>query len=336
MVNGQLSMVNGKKLLLWLILAPITLFLFLMVLLYVPPVQNFVCDKAAAVASESLNMNITIGRVDLRFPLNLLVHDVQAVQQGDTLLDVGTLNVRVKAWPLLKGKVDIQKAEVSDARLNSANFIEGVLVKGTVGKLSLESHYVDLNIQEAMINDISLADAQMYVAYADTLPSDTISEPVNWVIRVEKLALNQVGVDFEMPLDTFLLSTYVNETQLTNGLVDIKNARYEVSNFAFNGRKFTIDMGEDKRKNKTNDIDPSHLALYQINMEVDSILYHDPEVKAVIQEMSFFERSGFEVSSLRGRFLADNQGMNLDDIHLLTPHSEASVNAVLPITVNGK
>lgn len=95
-------------------------------------------------------------------------------------------------------------------------------------------------------------------------------------------------------------------------------------------------MGEDKRQNKANDIDPSHLALYQINMEVDSILYHDPEVKAVIQEMSFFERSGFEVSSLRGRFLADNQGMNLDDIHLLTPHSEASVNAVLPITVNGQ
>ena len=336
MANGQWSMVNGKKLLLWLILAPITLFLFLMVLLYVPPVQNFVCDKAAAVASESLNMNITIGRVDLRFPLNLLVHDVQAVQQGDTLLDVGTLNVRVKAWPLLKGKVDIQKAEISDARLNSANFIEGVLVKGTVGKLSLESHYVDLNIQEAMINDISLEDAQMYVAYADTLPSDTISEPVNWVIRVEKLALNQVGVDFEMPLDTFLLSTYVNETQLTNGLVDIKNARYEVANFSFNGRKFAIDMGEDKRQNKANDIDPSHLALYQINMEVDSILYHDPEVKAVIQEMSFFERSGFEVSSLTGRFLADNQGMNLDDIHLLTPHSEASVNAVLPITVNGQ
>jgi len=70
---------NLKRILLWLFLAPIGLFLLLMVLLYLPPVQNFVCDKAAAVASESLGMDITIGRVDLRFPLNLLVRDVQAV-----------------------------------------------------------------------------------------------------------------------------------------------------------------------------------------------------------------------------------------------------------------
>ena len=335
MVNGHLSTVNLKRVLLWVIVAPIALFILLMVLLYVPPVQNFVCDKAASIASESLGMDITIGRVDLRFPLNLLAHDVRAVQQGDTLLDVGTLNVRVKAWPLFKGKVDIQKAEIENARLNSANLIEGLLVKGTVGNLSLESHHVDLNTEEALINDVSLSDAQMYVAYADTLPSDSISEPVNWVIRVEKLALNNVGVDFEMPLDTFQLSTHVNEAQLKDGLVDIKNARYEVNNFTLDARKLALDMGEDKRANKGDGIDPSHLALYQIRMEADSILYQEPDIRAVIQEMSLYERSGFELSSLTGRFLADNQGMHLDDIRLLTPHSEASLQSEIPL-VNGQ
>ena len=125
---------NWRKVLLWLFLFPIGLFLTLMVLLYVPPVQNFVCKKAATVASESLGMDISIGRVDLRFPLNLLVHDVQAVQQGDTLLDVGSLNVRVKVMPLFKGKIEVLKAALTDARLNSANLIEGVMVKGNVGK----------------------------------------------------------------------------------------------------------------------------------------------------------------------------------------------------------
>ncbi|MBO7417938.1 MAG: translocation/assembly module TamB domain-containing protein [Bacteroidaceae bacterium] len=306
-----------------------------MVLLYVPPVQNFVCDKAASVASESLGMDITIGRVDLRFPLNLLVHDLKAVQQGDTLLDVGTLDVRVKAWPLLKGKVDVQKAELSDASLNSANLIEGILVKGHVGNLALESHHVDLNTQEAYIDDFSLSDSQVYVAYSDTVPNDTLSEPVNWVIRVEKLALNQVGVDFEMPLDTFQLSTYVNEAQLKDGLVDLKDARYEVANFTFDGRKLTLDMGEDKRQDKTDGIDPSHLALYQIRMEVDSILYQDPDIKAVIQEMSLFERSGFEVSSLTGHFLANSDGMHIDDMRILTPHSEVSLQSEVPM-VNGQ
>ena len=326
---------NWKKVLLWLFLVPIGLFLTLMVLLYVPPVQNFVCKKVAAVASESLGMDISLGRVDLRFPLNLLVHDVQAVQQGDTLLDVASLNVRVKAWPLLKGKVDVMKAELSDAKLNTASMIEGVLVKGNVGNLSLVSHHVDLNTQEAFIDDLSLADAQVYVSYADTVPSDSISEPVNWVIRLEQLKLSQVGVDFEMPLDTLSLSTFINEAELKDGLVDLANERYEIQNFVLDGKRLSFDFGEDLRRNKADGIDPSHLALYNLHMDVDSILYQAPDIRAIINGLSLFERSGFEVSSMTGRFTADKGGMYLDDLRLLTPNSEASVNAKMPL-VNGE
>ena len=176
-----------KKYLLWLLLAPIGLFLTLVVLLYVPPVQNFVCGKAMSVVSESLGMDITIGRVDLRFPLNLLAHDVQVIQEKDTLLDIGTLNVRVKAWPLFRGKIDVGKLELTNARLNSARLIDGVLVKALVGKLSLISNDVDLNVLEAYINDVSLSNAQVFVAYADTLPVDDQSEPLNWKIHVDDI-----------------------------------------------------------------------------------------------------------------------------------------------------
>ena len=324
---------NWKKVLLWLFLAPIVFFLTLMVLLYVPPVQNFVCQKAASLASESLGMDISIGRVDLRFPLNMLVRDAQAVQQGDTLLDVGSLNVQVKAWPLLKGKVDIQKAQLSDAKVNTASMIEGVVVKGNVGNLSLESHDIDLNTQEVLLNDVLLADAQVYVALADTTKEDTPSEPVNWKIRVDEIKLSQVGVDFEMPLDTLALSTFINEAALKDGLVDLANERYEIQNFVLDGKRLSLDMGEDKRTNRAEGFDPSHLALYTLHLDVDSILYQAPDVKAVINELNFFERSGFEVSSLTGRFLADNQGVKLDDLRLLTPNSEASITASLPMVL---
>ena len=325
--------VKWKKVLLWLFLAPIVSFLTLMVLLYVPPVQNLVCQKAASIASESLGMDISIRRVDLRFPLNLLVHEVQAVQQGDTLLDVGSLNVRVKAWPLLQGKVDVMKAELSDAKLNTASMIEGVIVKGNVGNLSLQSHDIDLNTQEVLLNDVLLADAQVYVAVADTTAEDTPSEPVNWKIRVDEIKLSQVGVDFEMPLDTLALSTFINEAELNDGLVDLANQRYEIQNFVLDGRRLSLDMGEDKRANKSDGFDPSHLALYTLHLDVDSILYQAPDIKAVINELNFFERSGFEVSSLTGRFLANNQDMKVDDLRLLTPNSEASITASLPMVI---
>lgn len=321
--------------LLWLFLVPIGLFLLLMALLYVPPVQNYVCSRAASVASGSMGMDITIGRVDLRFPLNLLARDVRVVQQGDTLLDVGTLNVRVKPMPLFKGKLEVMKAELRDARLNSANLIEGVLVKGQVGGLSLESHDVDLNTQEIRLNDVLLADAQVYVAYADTVVDDTPPTPVNWVIQVDDIKLSQVGVDFEMPIDTLTLSSFINEAELLNGLVDLRNQRYEVQHFVFDGRKLCLDMGNAPQPNQGDGFAPSHMALYSIRLATDSLFYQGNDMKAVIQEMSLFERSGLEVSSLTGRFVADTLGMHLDDLRLLTPNSEASVSAKLPM-VNGQ
>ena len=89
----------------WVLLTPILLFIALMVLLYVPPVQQVVKGRIASLASEATGWDVSIGRMDLRFPLNLLVKDVQVVQpvdasQGilepDTLLKVESLNVRVQ------------------------------------------------------------------------------------------------------------------------------------------------------------------------------------------------------------------------------------------------
>ena len=57
----------------WILLTPIILFAILMVLLYIPPVQNLIRKQATAIASEATGMDISVERIDLRFPLNLLV-----------------------------------------------------------------------------------------------------------------------------------------------------------------------------------------------------------------------------------------------------------------------
>jgi len=341
MFNVQGSAFNVKKFLLWLALAPIGLFVLLMVLLYVPSVQNFVCDKVASVASESLGMDITVGRIDLRFPLNLQAHDVKAVQQGDTLLDLGTLDVRVRAIPLLKGKVELGKAELADAKVNTAHLIDGLLIKGDVGKLSLRSESVDLNLQEALLNNVSLSDAQVYIAYADTTVDDSPSEPVDWLLQLEQIELNRVGVDFVMPLDTLSISTFVNQAKLTDGLVDLRNQRYTVGNFSLGAQRFSylsVFQSADGLVpgDRAGSINPSHIALYNVRLDVDSLLYHDLDLQAVISEFSLYERSGLEVSSLTGRLQTDSTGIYLNDLRLLTPNSEALANASLPMNIDGQ
>lgn len=49
-----------------------------MVLLYIPPVQNLLRREVTAYASEATGMQIQVERIDLRFPLNLLVRGVES------------------------------------------------------------------------------------------------------------------------------------------------------------------------------------------------------------------------------------------------------------------
>ncbi len=63
-----------KKIVIWtlaVLLTPVLLFVVLAVLLYLPPVQNWVVDKVASVVSEKTGMTVRVGYVKLEWPLNL-------------------------------------------------------------------------------------------------------------------------------------------------------------------------------------------------------------------------------------------------------------------------
>lgn len=67
--------------------------------------SEFLVDKAAVYASEATGMNISVGRISLSFPLNLVVTNVDAASpHNDTLLSVRRLQVNVQLLPLLKSR----------------------------------------------------------------------------------------------------------------------------------------------------------------------------------------------------------------------------------------
>ena len=110
----------------WLIASPFILFTVLCVLLYLPPVQRFAVDKASAIASESTGLDIRVGRLDLRFPMDLLVRDVSAVEPetNDTLLSVERLKVELRLWKLLKKEIEVEEISVQNAVVDSRDFID--------------------------------------------------------------------------------------------------------------------------------------------------------------------------------------------------------------------
>ncbi|MDE6002213.1 MAG: hypothetical protein K2G76_01780, partial [Prevotella sp.] len=115
-----------KKAFWWILgilLSPVLLFVVLTILLYLPPVQNWLVDRVAAYASEQTGMEITVDRVNLSFPLDLGVNGVRVIHQPDTIADVELVVVDVHLITLFKSKVVVNQLELNNTRLNTNGFV---------------------------------------------------------------------------------------------------------------------------------------------------------------------------------------------------------------------
>ena len=311
----------------WIILTPILLFVVLMILLYVPPVQNFLRKQATAYASQATGMQINVGRIDLRFPLNLLVRDVEVIQVPDTLLTLASLNVHVQAMPLFKGKIEVDDITIQRVAVNSANLIEGMQIRGVLGRFFLESHGVDLGNELAVINRAELSDTHIGLILTDTTTTekpDTASAPVNWKVNLHALNLKNVSFSMQLPADSMRMATHVGEATVNDVSADLKQQFYGLRSFLLTGTSVNYDTGNAL---PVEGFDPSHIALRDIRIGIDSVLYQGRNMNAVIREFSMNERSGLSITSLTGRVFADSTLIRVPYFRLLTPHSEMNLTA---------
>lgn len=298
-----------------------------MVLLYVPPVQNLIRREVTAYASKATGMQIQVERIDLRFPLNLLVRGVEVIQQPDTLLSLESLNVRVQAWPLLKGKVEVDEVTLSRVAFNSANLIDGMEIKGVLGRFFLQSHGVDLSNETAVINATELSDThvQMLMNDTTTTPKDTTaSAPVNWKVDLHQLKLKNVSFSMQLPADSMRMAAHIGEATIDDAQADLKNQFYGLKQFLLSGTSASYDTGSAK---PVEGFDASHIAVRDVSIGLDSLLYKGRDMKAVIREFTMNERSGLSVTSLTGRAFSNDSIISVPGLKLQTPHSEIDLSA---------
>jgi hypothetical protein len=307
-------------------LTPVVIFATLMVALYIPAVQNFIRSKAVIIASDATGMDISVGRIDLRFPLNLLVRDVEVVDGADTLLTLGSLNARVQAMPLFRGEVEIDEITLRKAKVNSAGLIEGMSVDGHIDYFKLVSHGIDLTSEDATINSVELSDTDISLTVNDTTSTEEndSTESLKWKFHLNELNLNNVAMTMLMPSDSLRLYSHLAKMSINDVDADLGSQEYSL-------RKFIIQSGMARYDYGTGEalpgLDPSHIVLNNINIDMDSLYYRGRDINAVINQCSMDERSGISITSLTGSLHSDSDMIRLPSLRLLTPHSEVSLTA---------
>lgn len=312
-----------------MLLIPVVLILLVSVLLYIPPVQNFAVKQAAYYAGKATGMQIGIERIRLSFPLNLTVRGVEVLTAPtDTLLTLKSLSVNVQALPLLKKEVLVDAINLEGVKVNTGTFIEGMEIKGVLGRLYAKADRINLSKEQVTLNTIDLSDTAITLLLNDTTTkADTTSTPVNWILKLEKINFDRVAFAMQMPADSLRLTTYIDKANLKDGVVDLGTSQYGADLFTLTGSTLGYD-GNDQEPVKG--FDPSHIALSNVNITLDSLFYGGRDIKARIRELSADDRSGLAITSLTGSLHSDSTTISVPQLLLKTAASEARLLAMVP------
>ena len=330
------------------ILIPILLFCLLAVLLYLPPVQNWAVKRVAAIASEKTGMEISVEHVNLEFPLNLGVEGVRVIKprsdasggnafQKDTVADIRKMVVDVQLKPLFKGQVEVDKLDLEGVKVNTTDFISDTQVKGTLGKLSLESHVIDLKGENLRVNTAQLEDANVDVILSDTAAVDTTASTNKWKILVDDLNIKRSDVRVHLPGDTLQVTAHLGDTKARNGSFDFGKGDYRLGQFEWKDGRFKYD--DRSQPQQAEGMDYSHLSLNEINIALDSVSFNDKGLLLRVKEAAMKEKSGMELRELSGGLAIEREKeggalsrLRVNDLRART--SESSIDGRLVMDLN--
>ena len=323
-----------KKLFWWILiilLSPVLLFVVLTVLLYLPPVQNWAVDKVTAIASEKTGMDISVGHVDLSFPLDLSIDNFRVLQKPDTLADVERMVVDVQLLPLLDSKVVINELEVSNTRLNTLDMVAAAKVKGHFSRLFMASKGIDLDQGVVELNGSRLEDAFFDIQMADSVPEDTTtSEPTLWKIYVDSVTIDRSDIVFHMPGDTMSVATHIGNLTAREALIDLGDQTYTVASADWVNGAVKYDQNFQPR---IEGLDFNHIDLSDIHIGIDSIYFHDPTLRMYMRQVALKEKSGFSVTNLSGPIAMEDGAIKLPKFRLSTPYSDIDVELDMPLSL---
>lgn len=350
-----------KKVLQWIggiLLTPILLFLILFAMLYLPPIQRWLVDKATAIASEETGMNISVGSVSLAFPFDLAVNNlvvtrnvaisdslnvvadsaacpadslVAARLEEDTIAVVERLVLDVEMMPLFEGCVVIDAFEFDGVEVNTLDLVAAAKVKGYIEQFTLQSRAIDLSEQVVNLNLTALRGADFDVwLLNDTTTADTTSSQTAWKIIADQITIERVNMALHTIDDSMSVRAGLEKMVLGGIEADLGKALYAVDAFALNGSSVSYD---NNMAEMVSGLDYNHIALSNINIGIDSIFYCHPVARLVMYECSMREKSGLEIVNLEFPMSLDSAALHIPELKLLTPDSDLEALAKVDLNV---
>lgn len=222
-----------KRFLKWggIVLAtPVVAFLVLVILLYIPPVQDFAVRRVSAYASEQTGMNVSLKRLGLTFPLDLDLQELCVTDsQADTILAASGVLVDLDLTSLLKGRIGIDALELFGVQLDTKDLIATTLIRGRLEAFFLHDD-VKLRSRHVLLREVNAKGLDLDIALRDTtVAEDTSTSVVPWIIDIDQAAICDARIRFATTGDSLVVKTDVARLAASGGHIDLEQQLYTVA-----------------------------------------------------------------------------------------------------------
>lgn len=211
----------------WIVGSLIGLIILLLFALYLPFVQDFALKKVLGIVNSGGEMEMSVDRFRLRFPLKFEVDSFKIVDRGEPMLSVGNLRGEVALLPLLKGEVLLDEADVADVKYAMGNSDSLMILRAAVNEFSIHNSSIALSSMDIDIDDAELDGAKVSIVMkedtASVEKSDTTAvTPLK--INARKLTLR--NIDYAMSMEGLIdtLTADVKFATLADGFFDLQGA----------------------------------------------------------------------------------------------------------------
>ncbi len=242
---------KGLRIILWIILSLIGLFLVLIIALQIPAVQRYAKNEVVSYLQDKLKTKVAINRVKIGFPKDIILDGVYFEdQKKDTLLAGRSIEVNIDMYGLLNNKIDISSLKM-----------EGIVA------------HVDRNKTNKFNFD--------YIIEAFKSPEKQNDDSTPMEFSLEKIELDNIRIRYADVYNNNDLKLDLNHLQTRIKTFDLNNMTFDVPDFTIDGMRLDYKQGLVETTNTASNSKSKELKLKLGNLDLSKIKvdYQDENAK---------------------------------------------------------
>ncbi len=313
----------------------ITLIIAVIVLLYVPLVQDIITDIVVQqINKSSSGLTIGVSRLRLTFPLGMQVDDLMAVdERGDTIVNAGKISADVKIRALFEGELAVENVSVEHGGYCSGTPDSILYLVAKVEYLAVSDASVNLSHSAIDVGDVLIeaVDVSMALKNDTTAAAETETSSAQWLIDVNRIDMKDISCHMTMESVADSICAYIGESSLKGGRVDLSTEAPIIQLRSFTVANTSALYLSDKTLEPNDGIDFNRLSVSDVNVEIDSFYNSGTTLKAPIRKLSGVERCGLQVL-VNGVYEMDSMAMLINNAEVSTLYSNIKLSGEMGLS----